>query len=90
MAYLVFEDGLGLRSNKVLESKWNKRRLETGHICSTLCFTQQNILTVYASLSQHDKFQGRVSAVTMFKHTVYSIFLTSTTGLSAMLNHLMG
>lgn len=47
MAYLEFEDGLDLGSNKVLESKWNKRRLETGYICSTLRFTQWNILTVY-------------------------------------------
>lgn len=88
MAYLEFEDGLGLCSNKVLESKWNKKRLETGHICSSLHFTQWNILTVYISLSHHHKCQGKVSAVTMLKHTVYSIFHSSTTGLSTFLNHL--
>lgn len=69
MAYLEFEDGLG-EAATVLESKWNKRRLETGHICSTLCFIQWNILSVYTSLSQHHKCQGKLSAVTVLKHTV--------------------
>lgn len=79
MAYFEFEDGLDLGSNKVLESKWNKRRLETGRICSTLRFTQWNILAVYTSLSRHHKCQGKVSAVTVCKHTEYSIFHTLTT-----------
>lgn len=61
--------------------------LETGHICSTLQFIWWNILTVYTSLSQHYKCQGKVSSVTVFKHTGYSIFYTLTTGLSTMLDH---
>lgn len=36
---------------------------------------------------EHHECQGRVSAVTVFKHTVCSSFHTSTTGLSTVLNH---
>lgn len=88
VAYLEVEDGLGWGTNKVLQSKWNKRRLETGHICSPLRFTQWNILPVYSFLSQNCCCQGKVSAVTVPKHTLYSIFHTLMTGQSAMLNHL--
>ncbi|TNN44611.1 hypothetical protein EYF80_045181 [Liparis tanakae] len=34
LAYLEEGDGLGSGSDRPLESKWNKRRSQTGHICS--------------------------------------------------------
>lgn len=59
---------------------WKVNRLETGHICFVLSGT--SFLLTFPSW-----YRGTFSPVSVFKHTVCSIFHTSLTRLSRTINH---